>query len=286
MLSGMYAAAITWAREHLDHTVDEVVPIKGGMTSAMLALRDRAGATTVLRLITVEPWRTHGRDLVMRESVTQRTLVSTGVPAPHSLATDPEGEATGHPAHLMTLVPGSPDATRRDDGSLAAVAGLLASIHLVVATPAPRAYESWAWPAKWVVPAWAGRADLWQAAFELLAEDPPDFEPTFLHRDFSPRNLLWAGDSVTGVVDWVETSTGPAWLDVAHCSTNLALTHGSPVGQRFAAAYTRLTGVQRQPYWDVMDVVGFLPPPGRKPMFDDPEQLARLEEHLAWAIGP
>jgi hypothetical protein len=35
-----------------------------------------------------------------------------------------------------------------------------------------------------------------------------------------------------------------------------------------------------------MDVLGFLPPPGREPMFDDPTQLARLEEHLAWAIVP
>jgi len=248
MLSGMYAAAIAWAREHLDHTVDDVVPIMGGMTSAMLALRDKTGVAAVLRLITEEPWRTHGRDLVTRESVTQCTLASTGVPAPLSLATDPDGEATGHPAHLMTLVPGSPE-TRCDDGSLAAIAGLLASIHRVDATPPPRDFQSWAWPAKWLVPAWAGRPALWQSAFELVAEDP-------------------------------------AWLDVAHCSTNLALRHGSPVGQRFASAYTRLTGVQRDPYWEVMDVVGFLPPPGREPMFDDPTQLARLEEHLAWAIGP
>jgi aminoglycoside phosphotransferase (APT) family kinase protein len=285
MLSGMYAAAIAWAREHLDHAVDEVVPIKGGMTSAMLALRDEAGAASVLRLITEEPWRSHGRELVMRESVTQRAVAGTGIPAPLSLAIDRDGDATGHPAHLMTLVPGSPDETRCDDGSLAAIADLLAAIHRVVSTPVPRDFQSWAWPAKWVVPAWSCRPDLWQSAFDVLAQDPPAFESTFLHRDFGPHNLLWVGDSVTGVVDWVETSTGPAWLDVAHCSTNLALRHGSPAGQRFASAYTRLTGVQRAPYWEVMDVVGFLPPPGRRPMFDDPTRLARLEEHLAWAIG-
>ena len=91
-----------------------------------------------------------------------------------------------------------------------------------------------------------------------------------------PHNLLWTGETITGVVDWVETSTGPAWLDVAHCSSNLALRHGSPTGQRFAAAYTRLSGVQRVAYWEVMDIVGFLPPPGRKVMFDDPGELARL----------
>ncbi|EON25140.1 MULTISPECIES: phosphotransferase family protein [Nocardioides] len=281
----MYAAAITWARSHLDHDVTEVVPLLGGRTSAMLALHDRTGRASVLRLITQEPWRSHGHDLVTRESVTQRTLAATDIPAPLSLATDPTGEATGHPAHLMSLVPGTSDEARFDEASLAAVAALLASIHGVVTAPAPRDFQSWAWPAKWVVPPWASRPALWRAAFDLLATEPPAFEPTFLHRDFGPHNLLWADDTITGIVDWVETSTGPAWLDVAHCSSNLALRHGSPAGERFAAAYTQVTGVEREPYWDVMDIVGFLPPPGGTIMFDDPAQLARLEEHLAWALG-
>lgn len=281
----MYAAAIDWARGHLDHAVDDVVPLEGGKTSAMLALRGRTGTASVLRLMTREPWRTHGRDLVTRESRTQQALAQTRVPAPLSLALDPDGAVTGHPAHLMTLVPGSPDSARCDDASLVAIAELLASIHHVTTTPAPRDFESWAWPAKWVVPAWTSRPDVWRSAFALLAEDPPGFDPTFLHRDFGPHNLLWTGSDITGVVDWVETSTGPAWLDVAHCSSILALRHGTAAAQRFAAAYSRLTGVVREPYWDVMDVVGFLPPPGREPLFSDPVQLGRLEEHLAWVLA-
>ena len=280
----MYDAAIDWARRHLDHGVDEVVPLLGGRTSAMLALHDSSGRASVLRLITEEPWRTHGAELATRESITQRTLAATHVPAPLSLAIDPDGEATGHPAHLMTLVPGSPD-FRFDDSALTAIASLLASIHEVEASPSPRDYQSWAWPAKRIVPTWASRPSVWQSAFELLSQTAPAFEPTFIHRDFGPHNLLWAGDEITGIVDWVETSTGPAWLDVAHCSSNLALRHGTEVAQRFAAAYTLLTGVPHEPYWDVMDIVGFLPPPGRKPMFDDPAQLARLEEHLTRVLA-
>lgn len=161
----------------------------------------------------------------------------------------------------------------------------LASIHAVRATPPPRAFQSWAWPAKWVVPSWASRPEVWQRAFEVLAGDAPSFEPVFLHRDFGPHNLVWTGDAVTGVVDWVETSTGPAWLDVAHFASNLAMRHGTKTGQRFAAAYSRRTGTERDIFWDVMDIVGFLPPPGRKPMFHEPEQLRRLEEHLEWALS-
>jgi hypothetical protein len=44
--------------------------------------------------------------------------------------------------------------------------------------------------------------------------------------------VLWLGGRVTGVVDWVETSIGPAWLDVAHCSTNLAIVLGIDAADR------------------------------------------------------
>ncbi|HXH76865.1 aminoglycoside phosphotransferase family protein [Nocardioides sp.] len=280
----MYADAIAWAQQHLDRVVTHAVPLVGGMTSTMLALHDESGVAAVLRLIDQQPWRTHGPDLVARESTTQQTLLRTAVPAPASLATDLDGRSTSHPAHLMTLVPGALDTSRCDDDALTAMAALLASIHAVEAIPPPREFQSWAWPAKWVVPAWARRPELWRAAFDVLAADPPPFARVFLHRDFSPRNLLWSGDTITGVVDWVETSTGPAWLDVAHCATNLAVRHDTVTGQRFASAYSRLTGVERDSYWDVMDVVGFLPPPGRRGMFDEPGQRVRLEEHLVWAL--
>ena len=108
------------------------------------------------------------------------------------------------------------------------------------------------------------RTAAWEQAFAVLGQDPPSYDGTFLHRDFHPRNVLWTGDEITGIVDWVETSWGPAWLDVAHCRTNLAITHGTEVADRFGAAYQRLTGREPQRYFDVMDVVGFLPPPGRR----------------------
>ncbi|MET8446441.1 phosphotransferase [Streptomyces sp. NPDC005209] len=58
---------------------------------------------------------------------------------------------------------------------------------------------------------------------DVLRRDPPPYEGRFLHRDFRPGNVLFTGAGeelrVSGVVDWVETSWGPADLDVAlpHC---------------------------------------------------------------------
>ncbi len=80
----------------------------------------------------------------------------------------------------------------------------------------------------------------------MIRREPPPYECRFLHRDFHPGNVLLTGPDdaprVSGVVDWVETSWGPADLDVAHCATALALLHGAPAGMDFADRYTSAGG--------------------------------------------
>ncbi len=65
---------------------------------------------------------------------------------------------------------------------------------------------------------------------------------------------------ITGVVDWAATSWGPADLDVAHCSVNLALLHGPEWGLRFPEAYEEAGGVltaaaSERRYWLVRDAL-------------------------------
>jgi aminoglycoside phosphotransferase (APT) family kinase protein len=105
-------------------------------------------------------------------------------------------------------------------------------------------------------------------------------EPCFIHRDFQPRNVLWSGDEVSGVVDWVETSIGPAWVDVAHCCTNIAIGHGTEFADLFVAAYVARTGRNPEPHFDVMDIVGFLPLPGKEAFIKAEDERWRLEERL------
>ncbi len=251
----------------------------------MLALTTARGDRAVLRLMTNEPWRTHGAELTTREHETQLFLAETDVPAPRSIALDAEGCATGEAAHLMTLAPGEVDLDRTSDADLETLARLLATIHDLRPAETPRTYQSWAWPAKYVVPDWAQDRTAWERAYAVLEQDPPPYDGTFLHRDFQPRNVLWTGPTGTGIVDWVETSWGPAWLDVAHCRTNLALRHGVEVADRFGAAYAALTGREPAPYFDVMDVVGFLPPPSRRAFITDPDELRRLEQQLVSVLA-
>lgn len=271
--------AIAWAASVLDEPVVDVAELTGGLTSKMLALTGASGARSVLRLMTNEPWRTHGPDLTRRERATQLELAHTPVPAPLSLGIDAEGSHTGVSAHLMSHLPGD-RLTEIGQHAIATMAEMLAAIHAVRPAVAARDYQSWAWEAKWVVPGWTRNPRSWERAFEILAQNPPAFEPTFLHRDFGHHNLLWQHGAISGVVDWVETSTGPAWLDAAHAATNLAVVWGPGPAAEFIDAYGAVRGTPPDVHWLVMDTVGFLPPPGKKPFFDSPAELERLDAWL------
>ena len=257
--------AVAWAEAAWGRRVASSRRLRGGVTSTMLALTSDDGSQSVLRLMTEEPWRRHADGLLSRESLVQTQLADSDVPAPRSIALDATGEQAGVPAHLMSHLPGALVLDRDDDAQLEALAALLARIHAI--DPGkdgwPRTHQSWAWPEKRIVPEWTERPALWRRAFGVLDADPPAHEPTFLHRDFHPGNVLWEGDAVSGVVDWVETSTGPAALDVAHCMTGLALLHGVDAATGFAHHYRRVTRRDEpgSAYWWVMDVVGFLPGP-------------------------
>lgn len=272
-------AALEWAAGVVGPIVG-VDRLVGGWTSTMLCLRTQASQRVVLRLMTREPWRTHGAGLTTRESLVQGMLGATPIPAPRSLALDADGAVCGYPAHLMSLLPGRLEPAQADPGSLDQLAGMLAGVHATEATIEIRDYEAWAWEAKYTVPDWAADPEVWTDAFAVLRSDAPQHETCFIHRDFGPRNILWADGEITGVVDWVETSLGPPWLDVAHCATNIALTHGNGPADQFAAAYRNRTGREDQPYFDVMDIVGFLPPPDREGFITAPRERAHLEARL------
>jgi aminoglycoside phosphotransferase (APT) family kinase protein len=272
-------AALAWAGSALGSPVASHATLAGGVTSTMLALQHRDGTASVLRLMTEEPWRSHGAALTARERTTQLFLARHDVPAPSSLALDADGTVCGVAAHLMSRLPGRPR-EQVDGPAVVAMAALLAGVHRLRPDEPFRTFQSWAWEAKWVVPAWTRHPHSWARAFEVLAGAAPAYRPTLLHRDFSHRNLLWTDGAISGVVDWVETSTGPAWLDAAHAASTLAVMIGPDPAEAFLEEYAARCSEPLDPFWLVMDAVGFLPPPGREPMFGRPDQLARLDEWL------
>ncbi len=283
---GLGPESRAWVEAATGVPVVAVVRLTGGYSSRMLALEHSDGQQTVLRQLVLEPWRRHARGLLEREATVQAQLAGSGVAVPVPLAVDPTGERAGDPSLLMTRLPGRIDLCRRDTAALADLAQVLLAVHRVRPEPGrwPRDYQSWATESKRSVPPWSRDDGLYAEAFARLAEPPPAYQPTFLHRDFQPGNVLWDDGRVSGVVDWVETSSGPADLDVAHCASNLATLHGAQVGAAFAAAYDAAGGERAadrddRTYWQLLDLVGFLPAGGRESGASEETILATWRAH-------
>ncbi|WP_328583344.1 phosphotransferase family protein [Streptomyces sp. NBC_00370] len=254
--------------------IDNVSRLSGGWTSVMrrLDITGPDGSRSVVLRSFVRPFFVrHAEGLLTREADVLRLLADTDVPAAVLLDVDATAEFCDRPSLLMSLLPGSvrlddDDADRRGD----LLARQLAAVHRVrVASEGrPRSYQAWTAPDRVSPPAATERPELWQWAVDVIRREPPSYVPCFLHRDYHPGNVLFEGAGtdlrIGGVVDWVETSWGPADLDVAHCSTALALLHGVPTGMRFADQYIVAGGsLTNDPaahlYWRLLDALAFAP---------------------------
>ncbi|MEV4995245.1 phosphotransferase family protein [Streptomyces niveus] len=271
-----WGATRSWVEKQLRpaERVEDVVRLRGGWTSEMrrLDIRGPGGRRSLVLRSFVKPFYVrHAEGLLTREASVQRLLDATGVPAARLVAVDATAEHCDHPSLLMTLLPGTVRLT--DEGAdrrAELLARQLLGIHRVRVSEEtrPRAYEAWTGPERVTVPPATGRPELWRRAVDVIRRDPPDCRPLFLHRDFHPGNVLFDGAGgdprVSGVVDWVETSWGPADLDVAHCATALALLHGVSAGMGFADRYTEAGGSLAEDraahlYWRLLDALAFAP---------------------------
>lgn len=263
---------LSWVSRHLEvgERVIRTEALHGGSTAEMrkLTIGTRDGGTRDLVLRTFVDAE-HAEDWLNREAGALALLTGTGVPAPGLVAVDPTAAHCEHPSLLMTHLAGR---TVLDDEGLETrvplLARQLAAIHTLRPAERPREYESLTTAGTVATPKGADAA-AWAAAIDVIRNPAPPYEGRFLHRDFHPGNVLFdvppprpAGARITGVVDWAATSCGPADLDVAHCSTNLALLHGPAWGLRFAEAYEEAGGVlaaaaSERLYWQVRDGLAF-----------------------------
>lgn len=262
---------LAWVSRHLEvgERIVRTEVLHGGITAEMrrLTMGTRDGCTRDLVLRSfVDPFHVgHAEDWLNREAGALSLLTGTGVPAPGLVAVDPTAAQCEYPSLLMTHLAGR---TVLDDEGLETRVPLLArqlvAIHALRPAERPREYVALTTADTVVTPKGADAA-AWAAAIDVIRRPAPPYEGRFLHRDFQPGNVLFdvpparqAGARITGVVDWAATSWGPADLDVAHCSTNLALLHGPAWGLRFTEAYEEAGGVlataaSERLYWQVRD---------------------------------
>ncbi|MDB1088629.1 aminoglycoside phosphotransferase family protein [Streptomyces sp. ACA25] len=250
-------------------------PLRGGWTSSMrrFGVRGPDGARDlVLRSFETAFFRRHAPGLLRREADVLTLLAGTGIAAAGLVAVDTTGEHCTHPSLLMTRLPGTLRLTDEGaDARAVLLAQQLVDIHSVPVSTGdrPRAYQAWSAPDRVRIPEATRRPALWRRAVDVIRRDAPAHQGRFLHRDFHPGNVLFHRDPsgqvrISGVVDWVETSWGPADLDVSHCATALALLHGAAAGLRFPGLYASAGGQQAADpddrlYWRLLDALGFAP---------------------------
>jgi aminoglycoside phosphotransferase (APT) family kinase protein len=271
-----WGATRAWVEKGLSEaeSIDEVARLRGGWTSEMrrLGISGPGGRRSLVLRSFVKPFFVrHAEGLLNREAAVLRLLGDADVPAAMLVAVDATAQYCDHPSLLMSLLPGT---VRLGDEGADQRAELLARqllcIHRlpVTAKARPRTYQAWTSPERVSPPEDTEQPELWQRAVDVIRREPPDYRACFLHRDFHPGNLLFTGNDdglqISGVVDWVETSWGPADLDVAHCSTALALLHGVPTGMHFADRYVAAGGTLSEDraahlYWRLLDALAFAP---------------------------
>lgn len=252
------AQTLPWAREVLGAGTMSVGEMGGGLsTSRVFRLELLDNRSVVLKQYA--PDDRSGQSRVAREAQALAE-VAGWVPVPAVLGVD-DGELAGAPSLLMDFVPGVVDLRATDHVDVLAEA--LVRIH---ARPVPAqwaTWTTWATPDKRRVPAWAGDEGLYREAFAVATSPPPPYDDALLHRDYRPANVLTAGGALTGVLDWAFACRGPAWLDVAHCRSELAALHGVEAAEHFAAAYLAAGGTpvddMAAAHWQVHDLLGYLP---------------------------
>jgi aminoglycoside phosphotransferase (APT) family kinase protein len=64
-------------------------------------------------------------------------------------------------------------------------------------------------------------------------------EPTLVHLDYSPGNVLWAEGRISAIVDWEEAAYGDPGIEVAYCRMQMYLKGTGSVAAEFLDARRR-----------------------------------------------
>ncbi|WP_282937297.1 aminoglycoside phosphotransferase family protein [Paenibacillus sp. RC67] len=258
--------SLQWAAASINPhaAVQSVRRLLGGTSSLVLQLTvevDRTKQEVVLRQFDNTEWLLEEPDAAHHEAECLKWVERAGLPAPRLIAYDVNGSECGIPAVLMTRLEGAVQLEPPElDAWVNELAKTLAAIHSVDAEGFPWHYSPYMNTTSPEKPTWSSVPDLWDAAIRIIQGPAPEAKPCFIHRDYHPGNVLWAGEHISGIVDWANGCRGPAGVDLGHCRRDLALLHGIPAADAFLSAYILHAGERfhYDPYWDLLALMDTL----------------------------
>lgn len=245
-----------WVERSTGAPVRAVRPLRRGDSevTAVDVGDDPHRRALVLRRVVDADWLAREPDLAAREAATLEALAPTPVPAPRLVAVDPIGDEAGAPAVLTTRLGGEPTLPTTVPGSwFDEFHRVLSIIHDTSPWPGLQPYRLWYADRLPAPVPWSRTPAAWARAAAVVAGGAPDEPAVLIHRDFNPFNVLWSGDRVSGVVDWVEASVGSAGVDLGHCRVNLALEVSLEAADALLAPVDRYDS-----YWDLASAVSFV----------------------------
>lgn len=244
------SGTLDWIESELGATVVDVMPLPGGLSSAIHRLELLDGRVVVLRRHVLADWMEREPHVPADEAEVLRLLPSIGlaIETPSLVLADLDASQTDVPALVMSEVRGRPDLAPPEPISWAKnLAACLAAIHAVdIDAPGVRDLPAWRrWDeAARPIPDWTSTPDRWLEAKQLVPDELTVEQPCFLHRDFHPANVHWQDTEVVAVVDWLGACIGEAAADLAHCRWNLAILDSPQLAEVFTEHYRGQTGYQ------------------------------------------
>ncbi len=248
------SVTLDWIEAELGATVVDVLPLPGGLSSAIHRLELIDGRVVVLRRHVLAEWMEREPNIPADEATILGLLPTLGldVDTPSLVLADVDGSQADVPTVIMTEVPGRPDLAPVEPSRWAeGLARCLAGIHetdpeLVGDLPVWRRWDEPDRP----IPTWTATPDRWRQAKERVPDELPVDEIRFLHRDFHPNNVHWSDGELVAVVDWLSACLGEPAADLAHCRWNLAILDSHELADEFTDQYRELTGYEgaTEPY--------------------------------------
>jgi Ser/Thr protein kinase RdoA (MazF antagonist) len=266
-----------WVARETGAAVVRAKRLAGASSTAIHGLTLSDGRRLVLRRYSWPGYVAAEPIAPQREVDALEFAFARGLPVPEVIAADVTGARVGDnvPVLLMSLLPGRAVAVP----DLARLAEVAATIHDIAPDALVHDYFPWYEGTMTGPPAASEWPKLWETAIELWRDAMPAYQPTLIHRDFHPGNVLWLRGRASGIVDWPNGCRGPWGCDIAHCRANLVWLSGREAADEFLVAYEARTGRTYDYYWELASIME------HGPSRWTPRQLSETEPYLERAVA-